>query len=354
MTSLHPEMVPPEGQVISTSTTFDVATFNRHMHNDRPWMGGGLDVKKARVLTKDILFSRRSGKGLARSSKASAFGGLRSFSVINGAGTEGGNKYDFFRDHWYCGLSANQMEPHAIKTDTGIHVAVNVQGMTYTPNKGDDHIHAGDHIMYDLPENTEDAKRREMAHGPPEGGTPINRFTAFPKVFRISDAVRTVRADWAAFLRLRRGARAAIGQGYYLPSTKNAVRFLRRCVAAGAAIGQHSANNDPRAMIEAIRDMANDPQQNDWYERLADGQYDGHIASLLFPGDQEHIVPGIRPQPADTNVTRLFHTIQRAGFDDLLMVANRAVDEAGRNRIMGRAIAPAKPGEQISILLYGH
>lgn len=355
MTALHPDMVPPEGQVVSTSTTFDVATLNIQMSAQNPWLAAEIDPTKARVLTKDLLFSRRSGRGLAHSSKARAFGGLRSFSVLNGLGRRNDTKFDFFRDHWFCGLSANMMEAHAIKSGTGMHVAVNVQGMTYTPNTGDDHVRAGDQIMYDVPENTDDAKRREIQRGPLERGMPANRFTAFPKVFRISNAIRNIRTDWAGLLRIAPGERVVHGRHYYFPSTRNGLRFMRRCLAAGAALREHMVGvNDPVAMIEAIRDMANDPQRNQWYSQLALGDHDAYVAALLFPNRLEHVVPGSKPAPADTDVTRLFHTIQRAGFDDLLMIANRAVDESGRGRVIGRAIAPAKPGEPISLLLYGH
>lgn len=352
MTTLHPNMVPAEGQVVKMAVVFDTATFNTHQTNSRPWIGGGLDPKKARVLAEDIVFSPRTGRGLSRSSRASAFGDLRGFSVINNSGTEGDTKFDFLRDFWIAGIAAYDMEPYALNTDTGIYSTINLQGMTYLRNNGDDQIAAGDPIMGELPENTEDAKRREMARGPPEGGTPTNRFTAFPKVYRTTEAVKLIRSDWNTQLRNPAAGRGR--QPSYFPSTDLAVRYLRRCMLAGAALAQYGPGNDPTAMIEAIRDMAADHNQNAWYENVVDGDYDAHIAALLFPGDMERVVPGARPQNDDTRVTRLFHSLQRAGFDDLLSVTRRAFHEAGENRILGRALAPAKPGDQLHILLRGY
>ena len=45
------------------------------------------------------------------------------------------------------------------------------QGLTWLINKDNRPLRAGDEIMYDIPDSTEDAERREQALGPPEGGT---------------------------------------------------------------------------------------------------------------------------------------------------------------------------------------
>lgn len=59
-------------------------------------------------------------------------------------------------------------------------------------NNGSRAIHAGDEVMIDIPSSTKEAETREAALGPPEGGTPEHRFTAFPTVWSVAKAMQDI------------------------------------------------------------------------------------------------------------------------------------------------------------------
>lgn len=83
------------------------------------------------------------------------------------------------------------------------------------------------------------------------------------------------------------------------------------------------------------------------------GRYDAMIAALLLPRDGEHVVPGARIDAGATRATRAMHNLQQVGAENLLRVVDTSIGEAGRERVIGRCMHNSKPGDPLSILLYG-
>lgn len=360
MTDLAEGMRPPDGEVIRGTVVFDKATFFRQKQNRAPMIGGPVGPKQHRVLRKDVIWSPKPGTGLGRNERAAAFGDVPVFSVLNGIGNAGDSKFEFFKKYWIAGLSTGTMESNALKTDSSIYSAVDKMGLTWMRNNGPRAIHAGDEVMIDIPASTADAERLEKSLGAPEGGTPENRFTAFPTVWSVGKAMAEIVSDWSAFLRGERGAGATA-----LPSTTTAARSLREQTVVGICIAfgyldVAQAPPDPATLIAQLRAAASG---NDASPRAVNAmrlinevmnqQHDDAIAALLFPSDGEYIVPGARIDSGATLPTRTLHSIQKVGATNLMTAVEAGIDEAGRSRVIGRCQHNSKVGDPLSILLYG-
>lgn len=351
-------MRPPDGEVRRGKAAFDRSTYGRQRRNRTPMIAGPVGPKQNRVLQKDILWSPRPVTGLGRNERAAATAMVPAFSVLNNIGNAGDSKYKFFQDYWFVGLSVKTMEANAINTDTGNSVAVDKQGLTWLINKGEHTIRAGDEVMIDIPDNTEDADRREKSQFR-EGGTPERRYTAFPTVWSVRKATDAVQGDWAAFMRGDRGAGATD-----FPTTPSAVTSMQQMVIAGIALayGYHVPGNlpaTPQAFIDRMRDAATGgglPQAANFINlinQVAAGAHNADIAALLFPDPGEYVVPGARVDPGAALAVRNLNGVQRTGVRNLMTMVDASINDAGRSRVIGRAVNMAKPNEPLSLILYG-
>lgn len=349
----QPDSIYTRSQVVFDKRTFSIQTTNQRAKIDVP-----VNAKICRVLRKDAVWSPRTRSIFSNVSRATTQAEIPGFSVINRVQNVGESKYEFFKNYWFVGLATDTMEAHAIKTDTDIRTAVDIQGRTWMQNNGPGLIKAGDKIMLDIDDNLASAQRRlqGLPHADDRGEIPDNRFTAFPTVWKIEEARDGIVGDWDQFMRDRTNT---------FPSTPSAVINLRRMAAMGALLffGYADQNNQPADTGTFITDVstalqnpaavAGAPQLVNLLNGIRNGTLDNAIAALLMPTAQERVIRvPIVPSGTDRNVVYV-HGIQLQGARGLLHAVDAAIGDAGRNRVIGHALTNGKPGSQFGILLTG-
>ena len=348
-------MRPPDGEVIRSTVVFSRRTFNHQKrHSDKGWINGPVNEKQNRVLRKDILWSPRPGGRINRNERAAVHGDVAAFSVLNGIGVAGWTKATFLSKYYFIGLSTSTMESNAINTDAGIYSAVDRQGLTWLRNTGPVTIQVGDLVMAELPDGTIDAERLFPETAITEGGTPSRRYTAYPKTWSVGTGILVSAIDVNKGMR-----RNPLLGAPTMPGTSGAVRDALRNLMAAALIATRIA---PRAFVDRanltaiVTAAAAGGALGGIYNELArirNGDRDQNMAALLFPTAGEFLVPGGRLR-ADANDTAIqIHNIQTGGYEALITALYGSIQETGANRIMGRAVSGALPGEVMSILLFG-
>ncbi len=350
MTELMEFMRPPDGEVIRSTVVFSRKVYNeqRAAQGNDVWIEGPVGEKQNRVLRKDILWSPRPGRGLGRNERAAVHKDVDVFSVLNNIGKGFWSKAHFLQNYYYVGLSTSTMESNAINTDAGIYSAVDRQGLTWIRNTGDVTIQVGDLVMAELPDGTPEAVRIFPADRPTEGGTPSRRYTAFPATWSVGIGTKISKADVHKALRGDRREPASMG------TSATVVLALRKIIAMGVLV----VNKDPDQPMPAFladvvgRVDANSIALDDGFNGILDGDVDADIARLLFPDGPDLLVPGGRTRGLNDSTKRL-NNIQREGYSGLITALYGSIQESGANRIMGKAISGALPGEVMSILLFG-
>lgn len=354
--SVPNNMRQPTGVVANSMVVFDVHEFQDREHNKRPFIGGPLNDKLARTLQADIVWASKPKQGLGPLEAASIQGEVLGFSVLNRVGKEGQTEYDFYRDYRIVGLSVMNMEPHAIATDANIRVTVHLQGPTWMRNNNPDEIiHGGDLVIACIPSSTADAERRANALGPPEGGTPNNRYTAFPSKWSPDKMIAALTTDLSAHLRSGGERDESV-----VPGTGELARAIRNIVLAGACItfGYSNPNAlpaDPEEFVNRLREAASGGNQAivNLITNIVNGNLDSAIAALLFPSDAERVIGAARMPRQTRAAVRHLHGLQTSGFRNLVDTVEGSVKAAGRDRILGRALTNGAPGETFGILLFG-
>lgn len=347
-------MRQPDGIMVRSKVVFDKRTFGIQNTNRTPLIDAPADKKVCRVLAKDALWSPRHKNTLNAVNRNTGQAEIPAFSVINKVLRQGQNKYDFFRDYWFVGLSTGVMEWEAIKTNADIRSAVDIQGQTPMHNNGLVLIRAGDKIMMDMDESTEAAERRMNGLPRPQGTgeVPEKRYTTYPAVWNIEQARDGILEDWGRMLR---------GNGHKFPSTPNALIELRRMISVGVILGlaYQDPNNSPAnaaALIQRLSTILQNPggeMIDPLLTVIRNGDLDLSIAALLTPQDGERIIGGPRvPRNTLMNV-KYVHSMQMHGLDNWARVVDTAIGDAGRNRVIGTALTNGNPGDQFGINLTG-
>jgi len=349
-------MRQPTGVTANSHVVVDDIDFQEREHNKRPFIGGPISRERYRVLQHDVVWARRPKIGLGRLERANVQGEVRGFSVLNRVGHEGESEDDFYQQHRIVGLSIMNMQPHAIKTDANIRIAVHLKGPTWMRNNNpDETIRAGDLVCARIPSSTADAERREAALGRPEGGIPSQRYTAFPSKWDPGHVTRAIRNDVNSALRS-----PAQQQRYTIPSTPDVIRSLRTMAIAGVCLahGYYDPAQRPDDTDQFTHDLRNAAGGADrsfvaLVNDIARGVLDDALAALLIPTSGERIVGTARLPPQTQEAVRHLHHMQTGGFANLTTTVENSVTSAGRDRILGRAITNGPPGETFGILLSG-
>lgn len=354
-------MRPPTGVVANSMVVVDTHDYLNRQHNKRPFIGGNISDKIYRVLQHDIVWARRPKISLGRSERAHVQSEVRGFSVLNRSGKEGQTEDSFYQEHRIVGISVMNMEVHAIKTDANIRVTVTLKGPTWMWNNNPDEIiHAGDIVAARIPSSSADAERRANALAPPEGGTPTQRYTAFPTKWDPSHVSKAIRRDLGRFLRAPQAGVAGDERPHVIPSTPDLARSIRTAVLLGIAIAtaadrQGQIQASPTDFINSLRDMAGggNDQVSDMVNNVMRGNLDEYIAALLAPVNGERVVGQARLPPQTAEPVRHLHDMQTSGLENLITTVEGSVTATGRGRILGRAITNGPPGEVFGILLFG-
>lgn len=349
-------MRPPDGEVIRSTVVFARTIYNhQRRHADDGWIKGPVGEKQNRVLRKDILWSPRPGGRMSQNKRAAIHGDVAAFSVLNGIGLEASwTKATFLEKYYFIGLSTSTMESNAINTDAGIYSAVDRQGLTWLRNTGLETIQVGDLVMAELPDGTLDAKRIFPETAITEGGTPSKRYTAYPKTWSVGIGILVSKIDVNKAMR-----RNPLLGAPTMPGSSNAVRDALRNIMAAAVIATQIAPAAPvnrarlTAIVTAVGGGGLPWAVRQELARIRNGDRDQNMAALLSPTAGESLVPGGRLR-ADANADTIqIFNIQKDGYSELIEALYGSIQETGANRIMGRAVSGALPGEVMSILLFG-
>jgi hypothetical protein len=366
----HPDQTPVVGEVRRITVGFDKDTFLHQQSNQAPFYPGEVTNTTARVLEKDVVLAKKRRNGLGRHVVAHNHGNPSGFTVLNNYGNIGQTKNDLLNELTFLGLAQKPMECDAIESNTNINTAVNVQGHDFGYNRSAYHINMNDPIMWDIPDNVEDAKRHNRAAGKPtDGGYPEARYTAFLRPYIPSEVASKMRQDFQSGLG---GERTA------MTSVDGAINSIRKGVTIGILLagvlipqyGQDGAPPTADGFIQIVRAiMSGAPDQNvDIPDTLDDdlqgamremlfavqnGALDAYISTLLTPTPTQNVIRTKRVPPQTTNQLRYVHEIQRNFLSGLLLSIDNVFKEGGRDRVIGRALESAAPGSDFGIMLYG-
>lgn len=369
-TSRDRDMTPSIGAVRRITVGFDRNGLIQQQNNLNPKYPAKIDPTVARVLERDPMVSRKKRAGLGREMIAKAQGIPEAFSVINNFGNAAQSKHELVNELTFAGLSAKQMQADALTTDTGIVVASIVQGHTNAWNRGRETIQNGDQVMWDIPRDIAEAEDNNRAAGnPTAGGYPEQRYTTFLRPYKPELVVDSARSDWRQYL--TEGSAV-------LSSTPDAIYTIRQYIAIGMLLGgtllPSDLGNTGRAspadfvrIVDGILSGSMDPDipvpqtMDAQYQGLLDGLIsetqrgflDQYISTLLTPSTSERIVQGKRVPRGISANKRFVNDIQRNGVKRTLSSIDQVFNEAGRDRVIGRALESAPPGDEFGLIMYG-
>lgn len=354
MSDVPPNMRQPTGYVARTDVKFDHTALTMRSKVKNPLIEGPTDPMHNWVLQKDILIANIIQPSLGRKERANVQSEHGAYTVVNGV--KAASRAEFWSTRRVVGLATSKMTPHGIKpTDANIRVSVDLKGPTWMRNNNADiTIRAGDVIMAEIPKDTADAERREGVLGSGEGGTPTQRYTPFPAVWDVETVMDAITEDVNRVLRREIPADRSM-----YPSTTEQVRNLRRMAMMGAALVQAIMNYDnapdnTSLFTDRVRDSAvNNAQFRELVRGISNGAWDPAIAAMIAPTDEERVIRQAQVPPNTEPAVLAFHRLQMNGFKSMFENVDSSLNEAGKNRILGRATTDAVPGDTFGILLYG-
>jgi hypothetical protein len=352
-------MRQPTGYVARSHIKYDHAALAERAANRTPLIKGQTDNERNRGLDKDIVWAEKPTTTLGRKERANVQSEVAGFTVLNNVGSEAEGKFGFYRKHRVVGLLTKAIQPHPGAKDPNMRAAVDLKGLTWMRNNNPDRtIHAGQKIIAEIPENTQDAERREGAlGGSPEGpGVPSGRYTAFPDVWSADKATDGLAEDLNKTLR-----RILAPDRANYPSTRDQIANMRRLALLGAALcfyGFLDQAAQPTTTSEFINTLrgavtGDNAQFQGLVDNIMNGTYDGPIAALLMPRDSERMIQQNRVPPNTQRGVLGFHQLQMNGFKGMFNTVEQSLNEAGRERILGTAVTNAAPGDTFNILLDG-
>ena len=350
---------------------FDGSGFIQQQTNLNPKYPAAINPTIARVLTKDPVVARKKRAGLGRDMVAKAHGHPEGFSVLNNFGNVAQSKQQLASELTFLGLCTKQMEKDAINTDTGIYTAVDIQGHTYGVNRSAETIHTGDQIMWDIPEDTAEAKRNNLAAGnPTAGGYPETRYTTFLRPYKPERVAEAAAQDWRQYL---------MGENYAFSSTPSSIDAIKQHIAIGILIGGVLLPSDLRddgvrvspgdfaKIVKAVmsgivdRDVPLPQNMDERYQELLgnivlqmrNGNLDRYIATMLTPSINDRVISGKRVPRGTGEGERYINDVQKNGVGKALSSMDQVFSEAGRDRVIGRALESASPGSDFGLIMYG-
>lgn len=359
--SLPNNMRQTDGGALQRSQgVIDNVSVEKRKHAIKPWIGPALNSDLAhRVLPKNIVWTRRKSEGLrtTKSRRAHTVKEVQIFSVLNGEGKEGETKYDFFRKNAFMGLSTGTIQPHAGNSGAEMRTAIDRQGVSNMPQDNCDiKVHNGDILIADAPTDTADALRRARRSKNPRDGIPEDRVVAFPSVWDPVDLTKGMHQDWNKYLRQAFGP----NEKPAFPGTPLMIQLIRQFVSIGAALVVASQQEgglpaDGQALANILRELG----QNDASEfsttvrSFAEGDMDSAIAAMLIPNSEEELIGQPIAPPGTAPVIRYLYGVQKSSLDNLMSQVDNTLQEAGRGRVIGRAMQDAAFGENFNVMMFG-
>jgi len=357
MSSVPPHMRQPTGYVTRSHVKFDHKDFENRKNNKNPLIKGPTDAETARVLDHNILWAVKPTYTLGRKQRPQLHEEPAAFSVLNGIGDNMKSKYEWFRRHRFVGLATKSMDAHAVRPNKRtIRVAIDLKGLTWMENNSSETIPSGAIVMADIPNNTEEAERLLEAV-PAEGGIPPKRHIGFPRVYEPEAVFKGIADDLVHVLRRQIPMNRP---GY--PSTTEEVKNIRRMALLGVCLehglfrpqAQGRQIRSTEQFMATLRDLAlNNAEFKTSIKHVMGGQADSAIAALIMPTDKERVIAEAEVPSGTQPEILAIHHVQMIGFKNMFKTVEQSLNEAGRNRIIGRSTTTASPGDTFGIILYG-
>lgn len=368
--NLHPDQTPPVGEVRRITVGFDRNQYIQQAGALNPKYPGDISPTIARVLTKDPVVAVKHKNGLGGGIMHQSHEMPKGLSVLNKFGDARDSKHTIVSMLTFLGLCTKQMQTESLESNTGQYSAVDIQGHTWAWNRSPEPVRIGDQVMWDIPDSVEEAEYINRVAGPPtQGAYPEKRYTTFLRAYKPELVHASARADWQNYLN---------GGAPDFSTTPDAMAAIRQLVAIGMLIGGVLFPSDIRGteraspldfigIVKVAMSMMDDPQVampdvidaeyqgllNNLVRQLRNGDLDAYIGTLLTPLPEHRVVEGKRVAPGTTEELRYINEIQKTGVPRTLNAVDQVFSEAGRDRIIGRALDSAKPGENFGLIMYG-